>query len=85
MPKEGAFIRELAGTRRAQFELNALVLAEVVAEDRPGYSDGLAEKVAGLTSDDALVTPLPALGVPSMVTTDRSLQRPYRPVASRSC
>jgi hypothetical protein len=32
-----AFIRELAGTRGAQFELNALVLAVVVAEDRPEY------------------------------------------------
>ncbi len=57
-----AFIHDQAGERAAHVELNALVQAVVVTEDRRAAAQELAKEVAGLTVDDALATPFLALG-----------------------
>jgi probable F420-dependent oxidoreductase len=57
-----AFIREQAGARFGQLELNALVQRVVVTEDRVGAAQELCEQVTGLRLEDALVTPFLALG-----------------------
>jgi probable F420-dependent oxidoreductase len=57
-----AFIRDQAGERSAELELNALVQAVVVTDDRLGAAQELTKQVVGLTVEDALATPFLALG-----------------------
>ena len=57
-----AFIREQAGPRFADLELNALVQRVVVTDDRVGAAREVCEPVAGLRLEDALATPFLALG-----------------------
>ena len=57
-----AWVRSNAGDRADQLELNALVQAVVVTDDRPGAAEELAGKVPGLTAGDALGTPFLAIG-----------------------
>jgi probable F420-dependent oxidoreductase len=57
-----AFIRDQAGERAAALELNALVQAVVVTDDRLGAAQELTQQVVGLTVEDALATPFLALG-----------------------
>jgi probable F420-dependent oxidoreductase len=56
------FIREQAGQRAAQLELNALVQVVNVTEDRRAAAAALAETTTGLTTEDALLTPFLAIG-----------------------
>jgi probable F420-dependent oxidoreductase len=55
-------IRLHAGTRAAQLELNALVQAVVITDDRRGAAHDMAEQVPELSADDAFATPFLALG-----------------------
>jgi probable F420-dependent oxidoreductase len=57
-----AFIQQQAGARAADLELNALVQAVVVTDDRRAAARELVERVAGLSVEDALATPFLALG-----------------------
>jgi probable F420-dependent oxidoreductase len=57
-----AFIRDQAGARFADLELNALVQRVIVTEDRIGAARELCEQVTGLRPEDALATPFLALG-----------------------
>jgi probable F420-dependent oxidoreductase len=57
-----AFIRDQAGERSAGLELNALVQAVVVTNDRLGAAQELTKQVVGLSVEDALATPFLALG-----------------------
>ena len=56
------FIRDQAGERSAALELNALVQAVVVTDDRVGAAQELTKQVVGLSVEDALATPFLALG-----------------------
>ncbi len=56
------WINRHAGDRRAGPELNALIQAIVVTNDRASAADELAAKIDGLTVADALSTPFLALG-----------------------
>ena len=56
------FIRDQAGERSAALELNALVQAVVVTDDRVGAARELTNQVVGLRVEDALATPFLALG-----------------------
>jgi probable F420-dependent oxidoreductase len=57
-----AHIRQQAGERVARLELNVLVQAVVITDDRREAAQELATDIPGLTRDDALVTPFLALG-----------------------
>jgi probable F420-dependent oxidoreductase len=55
-------IRDQAGERWSSLELNVLVQAVVITEDRRDAAQRLVDRVPGLSVDDALVTPFLALG-----------------------
>jgi probable F420-dependent oxidoreductase len=55
-------IREQAGGRVDQPELNVLVQAVVITDDRSEAARDMAARIPGLSVDDALVTPFLALG-----------------------
>ncbi len=55
-------IRTNAGGRWHSLELNALIQGVVITDDRRGAAADLAEKVPGLTTEDALAAPFLALG-----------------------
>ena len=57
-----AWIAEQAGERAAHLELNTLVQAVVVTDDRRRAAEGLSAKIPGLDVDHALSTPFLALG-----------------------
>jgi probable F420-dependent oxidoreductase len=57
-----AHIRVEAGPRWDQLELNALVQAVIVTDDRRGAAQQLASRVEGLTVEDALEAPFVAIG-----------------------
>ena len=57
-----AHIREAAGPRADSLELNALIQAVVVTDDRAAAAAGIAKGVVGLTAADALTTPFLAIG-----------------------
>lgn len=57
-----ALIRDQAGERSAELELNALVQAVVITSDHLGAAQELTKQVVGLTVEDALATPFLALG-----------------------
>jgi probable F420-dependent oxidoreductase len=56
------WIRSHAGDRGDDLELNALVQAVVITDDRQAAAEALAGEVEGLTVSDALATPFVALG-----------------------
>ena len=68
-----AYIRKQAGERRAHLELNALVQFVVITDDRKAVAQQVADRVHGLTVEDALATPFLALG-----THDRSPTTSWR-------
>jgi hypothetical protein len=55
-------IREQAGGRVDQLELNVLVQAVVITDDRREAARHMTARIPGLSVDDALVTPFLALG-----------------------
>lgn len=57
-----AYIREQAGERADQLELNALVQRVVVTSDRRAAAEELVQQVQGLAVEDAPETPFLALG-----------------------
>ena len=57
-----AYFRQQAGNRWPRLELNALVQAVVVSNDRREAAQDAAARVPALRVDDALVTPFLALG-----------------------
>lgn len=57
-----AHIRSAAGPRWASLELNALVQAVIVTDDRVGGAEQFAARIEGLTAADALVAPFLAMG-----------------------
>lgn len=57
-----AWIRQHAGDRWDVLELNALVQAVVVTEDRRAIAAELTGRIAGLNASDALATPFLAIG-----------------------
>ena len=59
--------------RRAHLELNALVQFVVITDDRKAVAQQVADRVHGLTVEDALATPFLALG-----THDRSPTTSWR-------
>lgn len=63
-----AWIREQAGERWPQLELNALVQAVVVTVDRQGAAAELAARIPGLAPEDALTTPFLAVGTHDDIT-----------------
>ena len=56
------YIREQAGERWEQIELNVLVQAVVVTDDRRKAAEQVASRVPGLSVDDALSAPFLAIG-----------------------
>jgi probable F420-dependent oxidoreductase len=56
------YIREQAGERWGQIELNVLVQAVVVTDDRRSAAEQVASRVPGLSVDDALSAPFLAIG-----------------------
>jgi probable F420-dependent oxidoreductase len=64
-----SFIREQAGVRWGQIELNVLVQAVVVTEDRQGAAEQLASRIPGLCVHDALNTPFLAIGTHDEIST----------------
>lgn len=57
-----AWITECAGERAGAVELNALVQAVVVTDDRRGAAERITAETPGLEVDDALSTPFLAIG-----------------------
>ena len=57
-----AHIREAAGPRGSTLELNALIQAVVVTDDRAVAARHIAERLEDLTVEDALASPFLALG-----------------------
>jgi probable F420-dependent oxidoreductase len=57
-----AHIRDAAGSRIDQLELNSLVQAVIVTDDRAAAAEDLASRVEGLTAEDALQAPFLAIG-----------------------
>jgi probable F420-dependent oxidoreductase len=57
-----AYIREQAGDRWPQIELNALVQRVIVTDDRRSAIDAVVAEVDGLTVEDAETTPFLAVG-----------------------
>jgi probable F420-dependent oxidoreductase len=57
-----AFVRDAAAARETPLELNALIQAVVVTDDRDRAAARVAERIAGLTPADALVAPFLAIG-----------------------
>lgn len=64
-----ARIAEQAGERAGQLELNALVEAVVVTDDREKAAEELAVETPGLDVDHALSTPFLALGTHDEIAT----------------
>jgi probable F420-dependent oxidoreductase len=56
------YIREQAGERWGQMELNVLVQAVVVTDDRRKAAEQMASRIPGLSIHDALSTPFLAIG-----------------------
>jgi len=56
------YVRDRAGERSEQIELNVLVQAVVVTDDRRKAAAQLASRVLGLSVDDALSAPFLAIG-----------------------
>jgi probable F420-dependent oxidoreductase len=57
-----AYIREQAGDRANELELNALVQAVTITEDRRTAAEEVANRIETLDVEDALETPFLALG-----------------------
>jgi probable F420-dependent oxidoreductase len=57
-----AYIRDQSASRSQVLELNALVQAVVVTDDRLAATRQISETVPGLSVDDALATPFLAIG-----------------------
>ncbi|MGO9876087.1 MAG: TIGR03621 family F420-dependent LLM class oxidoreductase [Acidimicrobiia bacterium] len=57
-----AHIRDAAADRTSPVELNALIQATVVTDDRAAVTDQIAKNISGLTADDALRCPFLAIG-----------------------
>jgi probable F420-dependent oxidoreductase len=57
-----AWIRDRAGERWPLLELQALIQAVVITDDRPGVAEQMAGSIPGLRVEDALTTPFLALG-----------------------
>jgi probable F420-dependent oxidoreductase len=57
-----AYLRQEAGSGWARLELNVLVQAVVVTNNRRRAAEEIAARIPGLSVDDALVTPFLALG-----------------------
>jgi len=62
------YIREQAGQRWRDLELNALVQRVVVTHDREGAARALVQRVEGLRVEDALDTPFLAIGTHDEIT-----------------
>jgi len=62
------YIREQAGQRWRDLELNALVQRVVVTHDREGAARELVQRVEGLRVEDALDTPFLAIGTHDEIT-----------------
>jgi ketosteroid isomerase-like protein len=57
-----AFVREQAGHRWPELELNALVQRVIITDDRSGAIRQLVEQLPGLAFEDAVSTPFLAIG-----------------------
>src|SRR5439155_13251802 len=55
-------IRHSAGNRWPSLELNVLVQAVVITDDRAGAAETLARRIDGLSAEDALWTPFLSIG-----------------------
>lgn len=62
-----AHIRDAAGPRSDALELNALIQAVIITDDRAGAAEMIAERLDGLTAADALVAPFLAIGTPDQI------------------
>ena len=60
-------IRHSAGNRWPSLELNVLVQAVVITDDRAGAAETLARRIDGLSAEDALVTPFLAIGTHAQI------------------
>jgi probable F420-dependent oxidoreductase len=63
-----ALIRDAAAGRPEPVELNALVQATVITDDRTAAARQIAERIAGLTVADALESPFLAIGTHDEIT-----------------
>jgi len=63
-----ALIRDAAADRSHPVELNALVQAVVVTDDRAAAAREIVDRIAGLTVADALETPFLAIGTHDEIT-----------------
>lgn len=70
-----AHIREQAGERAAHLELNALVQAVTVTDDRRAAAQELSERIDSLSIEDALQTPFLALGTHAEIAEHLSMCR----------
>ena len=70
-----AYIREQAGERASRLELNALVQAVTITDDRQAAAEDVCERIEGLTVDDALRTPFLALGTHEQIAEHLNVGR----------
>jgi probable F420-dependent oxidoreductase len=70
-----AGIRAAAGDRRSQLELSVLIQILQITDDRHGAATQLAERIPGLTVEDALATPFLAIGAPAEIAAQLGAAR----------
>ncbi len=70
-----AIVRAAAGERFTELELNVLVQAVIVTDDRAAAADELSRQVAGLSPAAALESPFLLLGTPDEITADLVARR----------
>lgn len=70
-----AIVRAAASDRFTELELNVLVQAVLVTDDRGGAADELSRQVAGLSPEAALASPFLLLGSPEEIAEDLLARR----------
>lgn len=70
-----AIVRAAASDRFTELELNVLVQAVLVTDDRRGAADALSRQVAGLSPDAALASPFLLMGRPDEIAEDLVARR----------
>ena len=68
-------VREMAGDRFAQLELNALVQRVVVTEDRRGAAEELTHRWKQLSADEILASPYVLIGTVDQIVEDLEARR----------
>ena len=70
-----ALVRQAAGARFSELELNCLVQQVTITDNRRAAADALAAAIPPLTAADALSTPFALLGTPRQIADDLLARR----------